>query len=195
LHAWGADAAQLSLTGGQELQKSPLSAFRRSRKSGSIRRCRIDAAYLEQFSHLFHGLRPLRLVVETRCEPVLKFLRQLLCNTGCELIAARVLPGDPSDVPRRVAGDAVRSSASPGQIGNLARQVQLDGADLGFWIDPTGERCVLVDERGKHVVGERLAKLLGRESAVLPASDALRCLAMLLVALSRSDLPLSAIVG
>lgn len=90
-------------------------------------------------------------------------------------------------------------------LANLRRQVPLDRADFGFWIDAIGESYTLVDERGRIVDDEELTRLLGSvdELGQLAghsgidgnlSSDALYCLALLLTALSRTDRALSAIL-
>ena len=109
---------------------------RPQRTSGSLTRYRVDVAYLGQISHLYHGLRRLRFVLDTNSPPPTDYVRRLIGPTACEF------------QPRRTRPD------------HLAEQVGAEDVHFGLQMDQDAERCRVFDERGRQVDAERLLLLL-----------------------------------
>jgi phosphomannomutase len=59
---------------------------RPKRRGGGLERAGVDDHYLATFFPLFHALRPLRLVVDTTCEPVVRYLDKLVSQAACEVL-------------------------------------------------------------------------------------------------------------
>ena len=115
------------------------------RRCGSLGRAAAEAPYLASLSPYYHALRPLRLVLDAGCPPLLRYLQQLV-----KLVACRVIPAEagPSSDP-----------ASPDRLG---QQVRAKGAHLGLAIADDGETCRLYDEQGRAATAESLLLLLAR---------------------------------
>lgn len=70
------------------LQVAARTLDRPTRRFGLRRRCEADRPYHAELADRYHGLRPLRFVVETRCAPSLRDIRTLIQPTACELVTA-----------------------------------------------------------------------------------------------------------
>ncbi|HWB00176.1 MAG TPA: hypothetical protein VG713_16900 [Pirellulales bacterium] len=218
---WAGAAAPLSEPGRlSTLRKAMLlDTGRPTRTYGPVERRSLESEYLATLADHFHALRPLRVVIDTTCRAVTRYLRQLAARVACDLhfLQDRVdQPSPPSPAPHQAAGVS--------RLSAIARAVCERNAHFGIWIDGDGEACQVVDERGQKVSTETLVALIGQplqhESAAnreamyalmaqshapiaggdggriwfgdpVPMPDALRALAMLLTALSRSDQLLS----
>jgi phosphomannomutase len=111
---------------------------RPTRRYGGLRRFQASAGYLSALADSFHGLRPLRLVLDSDCPAAADHLRQLTAATACQVLPSR--------------------SGSAG----LARQVVQDNGHLAVRIRDDGEICQVLDESGRPVDSLRLALLLAR---------------------------------
>lgn len=112
---------------------------RPTRRFGSRRRFQADVPYLARLAEDFHGLRPLRFVLQSDCQPFERQLRRLLADTACRCL------------------DFQREAAP------LPEQVRQQAAHFGLQVRDDGERCVLYDEQGQAVPPARLAALVGQE--------------------------------
>ncbi len=112
---------------------------RPTRGFGSRRRFQADEPYLASLADQYHALRPLRILLDTRCLPWVDYLRRLTAPVACE-----VLTND--------SGQGQRIQQIAAQAAHFAVQVLDDG-----------EVCRFGDERGREVPGERLLVLLARE--------------------------------
>ena len=111
---------------------------RPTRNFGSRRRFQADAPYLASLADQYHALRPLRILLDTRCAPLLGYLRRLTEPVACEVLSA----------------------AGPAKLGE---EVIARAAHFGLSVLDDGEVCRSCDERGREVPGERLLLLLARE--------------------------------
>jgi len=138
LKFWGAGGRPLSAGGPVERIRELFHAGpdRPTRRFGSLRRFPAQDHYLATLAPHFHALRPLRVVVETACPTVLRFLEKL-----CGRVACRVLPGPVSGAGPNAA---IRGPA----------------AHFAVRIEDDGERAALWDERGREVACERWFLLL-----------------------------------
>ncbi len=121
------------------------------RNGGILRRFQPEDAYLASLENLFHGLRPLNIVVATMSETFMRYWQRLSTASACRAVHVQC------------AGLAnFISSGSPdtGHLDAVARQVIIEGSHFGMWIDGCGERCHLIDERGELVVGENASRTL-----------------------------------
>ncbi len=121
----------------QVLQHMPA---RPRRTSGWLTRFRADASYLDEMSHLYHALRPLRFVLDANSPPPTDYVRRLIAPTACEF------------VPRRTKPD------------RLAEQIGTEDVHFGISIDQDCERCRLFDQQGRNVDNERLLLLLAHNT-------------------------------
>jgi hypothetical protein len=136
-----------------------------------LRRVAAADNYLSDLRPAYHALRPLRFVLHSTCEPVLSYLEDLMQNVACRATAA-----DPAS--------------------RIGEQVAAAGAHFGIEITDDGQNARVFDERGAAVATERLLASLAGEigEACTVTADALRTLTLLLVLLSRDDLPLSTVL-
>jgi phosphomannomutase len=138
-------------------------ADRPTRSYGGLERRQLEPTYLADLANYFHALRPLRFVLDTGCRPLVRYLKQLSVNVGCEVDYVQ-------DQPRVAQVRASRMGTKRGSEGNAAagverlpaigRRVQAWVAHFGLWIDGHGEICRFVDERGELIPGERLLPAL-----------------------------------
>ncbi|MCE9554454.1 MAG: hypothetical protein K8T91_13895 [Planctomycetes bacterium] len=144
LSFFGPQAVPLSAGGGlDELERLwHEGAERPSRRSGSIRRHRADAALIAELTPHFHALRPLRFVLDSTSLPIKQQLARLAQRVSLEIIPA---------------GTSNSSGAS-----EVMQQVCQVGAHFGLRIDGDGVNCRLFDEQGQEVPAERLAILVLR---------------------------------
>jgi phosphomannomutase len=122
---------------------------RPKRRGGGLERASAGEAYLAPLASLFHGLRPLRFVVDTTCEPLLHYLRQLNAQAACEILRPR------QAVATLLTAD-VNQPFVARRLEHLAGQLLDAKAHWGLWIDGHGEACFLIDEQGKPVECENL---------------------------------------
>lgn len=110
------------------------------RTSGGAERARAAELYLPGLAPLFHGLRPLRFVLDTTCQPLTHSWHELSRASACEMVSSGQAPRGGSPLERRTAV--------------VAQRVLDSGAHFGMWIDGDGESCLLVDECGHAVRSE-----------------------------------------
>ncbi len=111
---------------------------RPTRRSGSLHRFQAEASYLDRFAEYYHALRPLRLLLQTGCPPLFGYLNRLTRTVACQVVPCHCRPGQ------------------------VPEQVRAERAHLAVRIDDDGERCRLLDERGREVPGEQLLLLVAR---------------------------------
>ncbi len=111
---------------------------RPTRKCGSLRRFQAEAPYLDGLADDYHALRPLRFVLAADCRPLIGYLEKLTAKVACVAIPPRSGPD------------------------RLCDQVRDERAHFAIHIHDDGERCRLVDERGRYVPCERLLLLVAR---------------------------------
>jgi len=138
----------------------PPGVDRPTRTFGSLRRFQAEKPYLATLADHYHALRPLRLVLDSTCAPLIGYLRELTAPTACRIVLRRSVC---EKVPEQIIADKAHFAVST---------------------DGDGETAEVFDERGRRVELRRLAELLGAD---VPLRDALAAITMLLVLLSRSD--------
>jgi len=97
----------------------------------------------------FHGLRPLIVALDTTCEPLLRYWQKLTVQSACSVVRVEGGWGATANLPYRES-----------RLEAVARQVIVEGAHFGAWIDGQGECLCLVDERGEPVESWRVSLLL-----------------------------------
>jgi len=112
---------------------------RPTREYGPLRRVSFQADYLAGLSDYFHALRPLQIVTHCTCPPVWTCLETLTEQVACRF---------------------VHCHGGPEEIG---RQVVDEGAHLGLILDDDGQRCTLLDERGRTVPTRQLLLLVAAD--------------------------------
>ncbi len=152
LRAWGRKGRPMSSPGGldavRELDSPTL--VRPRRRGGASQRVNAHAAYLASLEPQFHALRPLRFVLDTVCQPLVRDLQSLTAHGACE-----VLRPDASLVAAR-PGTEHGSDYLKRRIASLGRQVVARQAHFGIWVDGAGEACRVADETGRIVSAESL---------------------------------------
>ena len=156
-----------------ELHRS--GAARRADSFGALHRFQAETPYLAALADRYHGLRPLRVLLDSASAPLVRYMEQLTAPTACRVVACRTT-----------------REQLPGQIRAAA-------AHFAARIDGNGEGCEVFDERGLAMPPERLSLLLaslgGRDcSTNVGDADALTIVTLLLQSLSRSDAPFSAVL-
>jgi phosphomannomutase len=187
LKCFGPEGKPWSAGGGLEPVRRALAdeAVRTSRRFGGLERIDLTAEYRQGLGELFHGLRPLRFVLDAASRPLVEHLRHLIARSACEIVS----PGVPDDQANADSGPASAARrlrdrtatarkrshgarpnalrARPGSlparhVDRLRTQVTRVKADFGLWIDGDGDALVLVDERGRQIGPERLLWALVR---------------------------------
>ncbi len=128
-------------------------AARPKRRGGSLQRAGGDATYLSPLASLFHGLRPLRLVLDTTCEPLVRYWHVLGAQSACEML--RTQGAQPAGAPH----DAGKSFVER-RLARLGERVRESQAHFGLWIDGEGESCRVVDERGYPIDADQMFLIL-----------------------------------
>jgi phosphomannomutase/phosphoglucomutase len=154
LKFWAPGPRPLSAGGGlDELQDIDRQGVDRpTRAFGSTRRFQADGPYLADLAQSYHALRPLRLVLDTSCPPVMGYLRRLTEAVACEII--------PGHVPHQTLASKGPTAAPEGKPWE---QITAQAAHFGARVGDDGEICQLWDERGHAVSAERLFVLLARQ--------------------------------
>ena len=111
---------------------------RPTRTYGGLRRFRAEVPYLAGLAEYYHALRPLRLVLDTSCGPLARYLAELTEPVACRIIPCRSSPD------------------------RLAEQVTAEEAHFAASVGDDGQTCRVLDERGRPVPAERLLVLLAR---------------------------------
>lgn len=157
LRAWGAGGCPWSLPGDLERVREIFErrVDRPKRRGGSRDRACVEPGYLDPLRPQFHALRPLRFVLDTTSQPVVRCLSALVKEAACQVLRPAVVDGAGA-----VAIDSQELSFIERRLLVLGRNVVAAGAHFGLWIDGAGECCQVVDERGRPVDAERLFELL-----------------------------------
>jgi len=108
------------------------------RRFGNVRRFRAEEPYLDGLREHYHALRPLRVVLQTACAPIGKYLTQLTASAACEF--ARI--GRDMEVKR-----SDRQGLETDK--RLQERVVTEHAHFGVWIDGDG-LVVKQAYQGKH---------------------------------------------
>ncbi len=142
LKFWGPGPRPLS--GGGDGGLESLSAIhaagvdRPARAFGSLRRFQADVPYLAGLAERYHALRPLRFVLHSSCGPLVRYIKELTEPVACRILQSR------------------------NATERLPEEVRTGEAHFGACIDDDGERCRILDERGRWVPPERMLRLLAR---------------------------------
>jgi phosphomannomutase len=157
LQIWGPDARPWSLPGSLEgVRDLALTSLDRpTRRAGTAARAPIAPSYLERLRNHYHALRPLRIVLDTACEPWRQQFSGLLKTVRCELNPARATQ---ATVPSL-------SDSSPAlPCSALGQHVIETSSHLGLWIADDGGSLAVVDEHGQRIELPRLAATLAAAS-------------------------------
>jgi phosphomannomutase len=143
---WDASGKPLSMPG--RLEQLAAEGDRRPqrarRRGGCVERVAVDELYLPALADLYHGLRPLKFVLDTRCAPVERYWKRLSAATACRPLP----PAEAAESRPEGAGFLDR------RLARVAAGVLIHRAHFGVWIDGLGEGWRLVDERGGWVAPE-----------------------------------------
>ncbi len=152
---WGKHGRPWSSPGELDAMREPYEASgtsRPKRRGGGLQRASASDLYLPPLASLFHGLRPLRFVLDTTCEPLVRYFHALSAHGACQVLRDRAIDGGLQSI------DASSSDGSfaDRRVEAVGRRVLAQRAHFGLWIDGDGETCRLVDEFGKPVDGKVL---------------------------------------
>jgi phosphomannomutase len=140
LKFWLADALPLSIGGSLErlITLHQKGVDRPTRVFGTLQRRNTESLYLDMQANHYHGLRPLRFVVNSASIPFTKYLKHLAASTACSIL------------PNRSTRDEFPS------------QVRDDKAHFAVCVDGDGETCRVFDDLGRPASNEALMSLLMR---------------------------------
>jgi phosphomannomutase len=125
-------------------------ASRPKRRGGSLQRAGASDVYLPPLASFYHGLRPLRFVFDTTCEPLVRYFHALNAHGACQALRSR-----PEATALHTTGaEARRVTFAERRVDSIGQQVLGEKAHFGLWVGGDGETCRLVDERGIAVEGE-----------------------------------------
>ena len=176
LKCWGPEARPWSAGGGLEPVRRALAdeAVRTSRRFGGLERVDLTNEYHQQLGELFHGLRPLRFVLDATSRPLVDHLRLLVGHSACEIISPGVPDGQPDGAGLRTGTTRKGpETARSKRLDRLRAQVARVKADFGLWIDGDGDCLVLVDQRSRQIGPERLLWALWRKASDRAARQAI----------------------
>ncbi len=174
LQIWGPDARPWSLPGTLETVRNLAltSLDRPTRRAGTAARGQIAPTYLERLRNHYHALRPLRIVLDTACEPWRQQFSGLLETVRCELfeyVGAKQTPlfekshGATADLPSS-ASSGLASPRPPALPCSLGQYVVETSSHLGLWIGDDGATLAVVDELGQPIQLSQLAATLAAAS-------------------------------
>lgn len=204
LKFWSAGGCPLSKGGTLDAVAARLAAGldRPVRRAAGARRGTVDPTYLAAFEESFHALRPLRIAVDTACQPFVSVLTRLLAATACELVTARLpAPQDAAHLGIQVDADAEACRVFDEQSRELPLAALTDllstriaGGSPDTPVPPAPPRTC--EEQHRQMQASRASFAVAGEGRYWfagnpPAPDALWVLAQLLGVLSESDRPLS----
>ena len=149
LQIWGPDARPWSLRRTLETvcDLTLTSLDRPTRCAGTAARGQIASNYLERLRYHYHALRPLRIVLDTACEPWRQQFSGLLETVRCELF--------------EYVGASPRPPALPCSLGQYVVETS---SHLGLWIGDDGGSLAVVDELGQPSELSQLAATLAAAS-------------------------------
>lgn len=174
LQIWGPDARPWSLPGTLETVRdlALISLDRPTRCAGTAARGQIASNYLERLRYHYHAIRPLRIVLDTACEPWRQQFSGLLETVCCELI--EFVGAEETAPSKRTLGATagLRSSAAsltaslrtPALLCSLGQYVVETSSHLGLWIGDDGGSLAVVDELGQPSELSQLAATLATAS-------------------------------
>jgi hypothetical protein len=221
---WVEGDKPISAPGGLDRLRSIYDAHivRPVRRWGTLLRRRYEDVYLATLKPYFHALRPLRVLLDTCCQPLKQYLHALSGEVGCTFIEpARSKPA--CDLAVSIDGDGeacwLRDECrklAPGDhlVALLARHLLAEqpGAIAVLERESSDQVRAAIRLAGGSVVTSGRSReemyLIMRDTGAIigggpsgrvwyaggAAADALRTLALLLVILSQSDRPLSLVV-
>jgi phosphomannomutase len=152
---WGKHGRPWSLPGELDVvreQFETAGATRLKRRGGGLRRASASDAYLPPLTGLFHGLRPLRIALDTTCEPLVRYFHALNAHGACQALRGRSI----DSAVQAVGTDSSDGSFIERRVETVGCRVLAERAHFGLWVDGDGETCRLVDERGAPVDSEVL---------------------------------------
>jgi phosphomannomutase len=170
LKCWGHEGRPWSVGGQLERVRQAMTndAIRSSRRCGGLERDDPSGEYRDRLADLFHGLRPLRWVLDTSCRPLVEHLDALVGHSACQILSPGVPIGQPQSAGRHqpMSRQGVkRPSFRARRLDRLRAQVAQAQADFGLWIDGDGDTLMLVDEQGRRLGPERLLWGIWRRAA------------------------------
>ena len=88
IKAWGPAGEAWSSPGGLDEVRLLYDATfdRPQRRGGGSKRANAREVYLPPLAGLFHALRPLTLVLDTTCEPLMGYLHELCAQAACQIV-------------------------------------------------------------------------------------------------------------
>lgn len=175
LQIWGSDARPWSLPGSLETVRDLAAGAldRPTRRAGTASRAPIATSYLERLRNHYHALRPLRIVLDTACEPWRQQFSGLLETVRCELIefvGANETPpverllGATAGLPRSVSSRLASRRPPALPCSALGQHVVDTTSHLGISIGDDGGSLAVVDEHGQTIKLPRLAATLAAAS-------------------------------
>jgi len=127
LKCFGPEARPWSAGGGLAPVRRALAdeAVRTSRRFGGLERVDRTAEYRQGLGELFHGLRPLRFVLDAASRPLVEHLRQLVARSACEIISPGVPVGEAETDGGSVdTGRRPRAAGRQGSLGTPPNSVR-----------------------------------------------------------------------
>jgi len=187
---------------------------RPTRTFGSLRRFAAADVYLNDLRPAYHALRPLRFVLDCTAGPVVAYLEELIRSVACRIISPSSHDASPRIAPCYLGKQVVAAQAHFGmQIGDdgenchvvdergqaveAERLLALIGGNSGGLVmhgEESRQQTFLRMRDGRAAMAVDSAGRLWYASGHAPLPDALRTLTLLLVLLSRNDLPFSAVL-
>lgn len=114
------------------------------------------AAYIERVAAHADIRRPVRVVVDGGHGANGPLLGSLLGDLGCHVSTLHCAPD--GNFP-----DRDPDPTAPGATDALSARVQHEQAEIGLSFDGDGDRLLVVDERGRRILGDQLLMLLARD--------------------------------
>ncbi|MGR3571838.1 phosphomannomutase/phosphoglucomutase [Brevirhabdus sp.] len=144
----------------RELRDIVMQGGARARAGGQITRGpALRTAYLADAARGLRLTRPLRIVCATGNGTASHFAPELLETLGAQVVPLHTRPdfSFPHYNP---------NPESLVMLRDMGAQVNRSGADLGIGFDGDGDRCGVVDHRGREIFADKLGLILARDIAL-----------------------------
>ncbi|MBN1910771.1 MAG: hypothetical protein JW818_13580 [Pirellulales bacterium] len=134
---------------------------RPTRTAGSLKRLDAEPAYLAALAGDYHGLRPLSVVLNAACDPLVDMLDRLSRSSACE-ISLSSTGGTVVSPVQEGCREGKSTPLTPGPSPKGRGEVSVCNArmHLGIRIDSHGQQCQVWDERGREIDGCVLLRLM-----------------------------------
>lgn len=145
-----------SETGLKDIEEMALKGEFTDTKGGKVVPLDILQEYIAHVKRFAHGLKKLKIVLDTSNGPSTLTAPQILHDLGMEVV----------HVNKEISGDFPGHGPNPmkkGVVEKLGKEVVAHNADLGVVYDADADRAFFVDEKGNALTGEEVTIIMAQD--------------------------------